>query len=124
MFKHSLLSSYHEYLIRVATPGEDPTKMHDVYRRFSQFEELNDYLKNSYPASIYPHLPEKSIISASNIIENSAFIEERTKSLHLYLKKLFTHFTTFGKNPDPRVLDFVNKNSDVSSSHSLVHSSE
>ena len=85
----------------------------EVWRRFSQFEEFLEYLKNIHPYSMFPHLPPKPLISSSNLLEKAEFLEERKKSLDLLMKKLLTHQNLLGAYPEPRLLEFLNKQNDV-----------
>ena len=111
----SFLNSHHEFLITGSLPCNS-LRNFEVWRRFSQFEELLEHLKSSNPYSMFPHLPPKSLLPSSNIKDNSEFIEDRRKSLDLMMKKLLSHQNLLGAYPDPRLLEFLNKN------HEVLHS--
>jgi hypothetical protein len=60
-----------------------------VYRRFTDFQRLNDKLRLRYPHLDYLSLPSKSIFDMN--VFNPVFIEKRQLGLQLYLNQLMSN---------------------------------
>lgn len=61
---------------------------YDVWRRFSDFASLRNYLEKTYPAVVLAPLPPKGIMSLS---KNDVFIEKRKARLESFLQRLAGH---------------------------------
>ena len=69
-----------------------------------------------FPGSLFPHLPPKSLASSTNLIDNTEFIEQRTKELDAFLKKLLTNSNIYNnKRLENTIQQFLDKKSEVGS---------
>lgn len=94
------------YYIDSSSPQK---KDFDVYRRYSQFEELLNKLLNTFPASFFPHLPPKSLASSAVLLDSPEFLDHRTKALDSFMKKLLSHHLVSRQEMDFEVKSFLSK---------------
>jgi hypothetical protein len=110
------LDKYYEYTISVRL-GDEKVKHFKVFRRFSQFEELLEYLKINYPGAFLPHLPPKPLSKNMIITDDKEFLEERRRSLDLMMKKLLSHHCILGgSRPDSILMTFLDPKETLSQS--------
>jgi hypothetical protein len=65
-----------------------------LFKRFSDFDRLDQKLRKNFPALSLPELPKKKVFG--NL--NSNFVEKRRKELEYYLYHLITHENTTIRN--------------------------
>ncbi|XP_059490545.1 sorting nexin-4-like [Neocloeon triangulifer] len=72
-------------------------ELSSLWRRYSQFEMLREYLDNMYPFIICPCLPEKKSVYSWNSTTNSSdtfdpdFVDRRRASLETFLIRVASH---------------------------------
>ncbi|EDO33945.1 predicted protein [Nematostella vectensis] len=90
-------------------PAGDPDMSCNLWRRYSEFELLRNYLVATYPAVIVPPLPEKRInLSALRLAADKFdpdFIEKRRTGLENFLLRCAAHGQL---SQDPIFLGFLN----------------
>lgn len=67
-----------------------------VWRRYSDFESLRNYLRNTYPTCIVPPIPEKHSISSYATLKKSSreggfMIEKRKRMFTTFLMRIARH---------------------------------
>ncbi|CAG9823337.1 unnamed protein product [Phaedon cochleariae] len=95
----NLRDFYTVYLIEVkATDPEFQTKLGkltSVWRRYTEFEQLRDYLEVTYPYIVLPPLPEKRVLYGWQKISNDTFdpnfIDRRRAGLENFLLRIAAH---------------------------------
>ncbi|WAR09863.1 SNX13-like protein [Mya arenaria] len=74
--------SYAVFSIRVTKSVEDEEEIFDVYRRYSDFHDLQMIMTEKLPTFYGPSLPPKSLLKSTN----KDFLEKRRKALDNYLQ--------------------------------------
>ncbi|KAF7285182.1 hypothetical protein GWI33_011720 [Rhynchophorus ferrugineus] len=95
----NLRDYYTVYLID--TKVTDPNFQHKlakiatVWRRYTEFEQLRDYLEVTYPYIVFPPLPEKRVMFGWQKISNDTFdpnfIDRRRAGLENFLLRVASH---------------------------------
>ncbi|XP_076252032.1 sorting nexin-4-like [Rhynchophorus ferrugineus] len=95
----NLRDYYTVYLID--TKVTDPNFQHKlakiatVWRRYTEFEQLRDYLEVTYPYIVFPPLPEKRVMFGWQKISNDTFdpnfIDRRRAGLENFLLRIASH---------------------------------
>jgi hypothetical protein len=99
----------------IALIDEKGEKKLKCYRRFSNFDSLNQKLRERYPFVIIPTFPKKNY-KVKLITVEEEFYWSRTKSLKAYLNYLFRHDTI---NICPEFVKFLNDAEFVSHSFEI-----
>ncbi|XP_018321793.1 sorting nexin-4 [Agrilus planipennis] len=95
----NLREFYTVYLIemRVVDPEffDKLNKLNTVWRRYTDFEHLHEYLRNTYPYVVIPPLPEKKVMYSWQKVSGDTFdpdfIDRRRASLENFLLRLAAH---------------------------------
>lgn len=70
-------------------------KLTTVWRRYTEFEQLRDYLEVTYPYIVLPPLPEKRVMFGWQKISNDTFdpnfIDRRRAGLENFLLRIAAH---------------------------------
>ncbi|XP_022117903.2 sorting nexin-4-like [Pieris rapae] len=88
---------YTVYLIDVKVTDSEykqlQTKISTIWRRYTEFEQIHDYLQVTYPHVVIPPLPEKRIIYAwrKSDTTDPEFIERRRAGLENFLLRVASH---------------------------------
>ncbi|KAK4881922.1 hypothetical protein RN001_005241 [Aquatica leii] len=96
----NLRDYYMVYLleVRVTDPKffNELTNLSMVWRRYTEFEQLYNYLKVTYPYIVTPPLPEKRVLygwqKASNDSFDPDFIDRRRAGLETFLLRISSHY--------------------------------
>ncbi|XP_052813316.1 sorting nexin-13-like isoform X2 [Mya arenaria] len=98
--------SYAVFSIRVTKSVEDEEEIFDVYRRYSDFHDLQMIMTEKLPTFYGPSLPPKSLLKSTN----KDFLEKRRKALDNYLQTLLSP-KLWEQHPGVRefVLKFLSK---------------
>lgn len=66
-----------------------------VWRRYTEFEQLHNYLQVSYPYIVTPPLPEKKVMYGWQKVSNDTFdpdfIDRRRAGLETFLLRVASH---------------------------------
>ncbi|KAK5650481.1 hypothetical protein RI129_001510 [Pyrocoelia pectoralis] len=95
----NLRDYYMVYLleVRVTDPKfcNEFTNLSMVWRRYTEFEQLYNYLKVTYPYIVTPPLPEKRVLYGWQKVSNDAFdpdfIDRRRAGLETFLLRISAH---------------------------------
>eukprot|EP00122_Pirum_gemmata_P021321 Pgem_evm1s19871 len=82
--------SYVAFNIETKVEGQNeviPSGQHDVWRRFSEFLALRNYLQKHYPAVVLPCLPPKNPLTQ----KTEEHVEKRKTGLQLFLRRVASH---------------------------------
>lgn len=90
---------YIVYLIEVKVNNEEIldrfSKVSTVWRRYTEFEQLHEYLGAKYPYIVIPPLPEKSVLFTWQKISSDTFdpnfIDRRRAGLENFLLRIASH---------------------------------
>lgn len=95
----NLRDYYTVYLIE--TKATDPefyeklSKLSTVWRRYTEFEQLRDYLEVTYPYIVLPPLPEKKVMFAWQKVSSDTFdpdfVDRRRAGLENFLLRIASH---------------------------------
>ncbi|KAF5294307.1 hypothetical protein FQA39_LY13451 [Lamprigera yunnana] len=95
----NLRDYYMVYLleVRVTDPkfNNELTNLTLVWRRYTEFEQLYNYLKVTYPFIVTPPLPEKRVLYSWQKVSNDSFdpdfIDRRRAGLETFLLRIASH---------------------------------
>ncbi|CAH0559011.1 unnamed protein product [Brassicogethes aeneus] len=95
----NLRDFYTVYLIETKTNEPDfedkISKLTSVWRRYTEFEQLRDYLEITYPYVVLPPLPEKKVMFGWQKISSDTFdpnfIDRRRAGLENFLLRIASH---------------------------------
>ncbi|KRT82928.1 hypothetical protein AMK59_4497 [Oryctes borbonicus] len=95
----NLREYYTVYLIE--TKATDPefqnklSKLSAVWRRYTEFEQLRDYLEDAYPYIVVPPLPEKRVLFSWQKVSTDTFdpdfVDRRRAGLETFLLRIASH---------------------------------
>ncbi|KAK9736872.1 PX domain [Popillia japonica] len=95
----NLREYYTVYLIE--TKATDPefqnklSKLSAVWRRYTEFEQLRDYLEHTYPFIVIPPLPEKRVLFSWQKVSTDTFdpdfVDRRRAGLETFLLRIASH---------------------------------
>lgn len=95
----NLRDYYTVYLIEMKVTDLDfydkLSSLTNVWRRYTEFEQLHNYLQITYPYIVTPPLPEKKVLYGWNKISNDTFdpdfIDRRRAGLETFLLRVASH---------------------------------
>ncbi|XP_056637497.1 sorting nexin-4-like [Diorhabda sublineata] len=95
----NLRDFYTVYLIEVKITDpefqKNVGKLTTVWRRYTEFEQLHDYLEVTYPYIVIPPLPEKKVLYGWQKISNDTFdpnfVDRRRAGLENFLLRIAAH---------------------------------
>ncbi|GBP09419.1 Sorting nexin-4 [Eumeta japonica] len=88
---------YTVYLIAIKVTDPDYThvqsKISTIWRRYTEFEQIHDYLLVTYPYVVIPPLPEKRVLYAwrKSDTTDPEFVERRRAGLENFLLRVASH---------------------------------
>lgn len=71
------------------------SKLSAVWRRYTEFEQLRDYLEHTYPFIVIPPLPEKRVLFSWQKVSTDTFdpdfVDRRRAGLETFLLRIASH---------------------------------